>query len=53
VRAAVAYLRTRPDVRGSRIGGLGLSVGGELLQTAAHDTGLRAVGRRPALGCRA
>jgi dienelactone hydrolase len=44
VRAAVAYLRRRPDVRGDRIGGLGLSVGGELLlQTAAHDPGLRAV----------
>jgi len=44
LRAAVAYLRGRPDVRGDRIGGLGLSVGGELLlQTAAHDRGLRAV----------
>jgi uncharacterized protein len=44
LRAAVAYLRERPDVRGDRIGGLGLSVGGELLlQTAAHDPALRAV----------
>jgi uncharacterized protein len=44
VRAAIAYLRERPDVHGPRIGGLGLSVGGELLlQTAAHDPGLRAV----------
>jgi hypothetical protein len=44
LRAAVAYLRRRPDVRDGRIGGLGLSVGGEmLLQTAAHDRGLRAV----------
>ena len=44
LRAAVAYLRARPDVRDGRIGGLGLSVGGELLlQTAAHDRGLRAV----------
>jgi hypothetical protein len=44
LRAAVAYLRGRPDVHGGRIGGLGLSVGGELLlQTAAHDRGLRAV----------
>jgi uncharacterized protein len=42
--AAIAYLRNRPDVEGGRIGGLGLSVGGELLlQTAAHDAGLRAV----------
>jgi hypothetical protein len=44
LRAAVAYLRARPDVHGDRIGGLGLSVGGELLlQTAAHDRGIRAV----------
>ena len=44
LRAAVAYLRERPDVHGGRIGGLGLSVGGELLlQAAARDAGLRAV----------
>jgi len=44
LRAAIAYLHARPDVRDGRIGGLGLSVGGELLlQTAAHDRGLRAV----------
>jgi uncharacterized protein len=44
LHAAVVYLRERPDVHGGRIGGLGLSVGGELLlQTAAHDAGLRAV----------
>ena len=44
LRAAVAYLRARGDVEDGRIGGLGLSVGGEmLLQTAAHDPGLRAV----------
>ena len=44
LRAAVAYLRGRPDVREGRIGGLGLSVGGELLlQTAAREPGLRAV----------
>jgi uncharacterized protein len=44
LRAAVAYLRNRPDVEGGRIGGLGLSVGGELLlQTAAQDADLRAV----------
>jgi hypothetical protein len=44
LRAAVAYLRGRPDVEDGRVGGLGLSVGGEmLLQTAAHDRGLRAV----------
>jgi fermentation-respiration switch protein FrsA (DUF1100 family) len=44
VDAAVAYLRARPDVDGGRIGGLGLSVGGELLlETAAANEGLRAV----------
>lgn len=44
LRAAIAFLRRRPDVDAARIGGLGLSVGGELLlQTAAHDRGLRAV----------
>jgi dienelactone hydrolase len=42
LRAALDFLATRPDVE--RIGGLGLSVGGELmLQTAAHDQRLRAV----------
>jgi uncharacterized protein len=44
LHAAVAFLRTRPDVHDGRIGGLGLSVGGELLlRTAARDAGLRAV----------
>jgi hypothetical protein len=44
LRAAIAFLRSRADVRDAAIGGLGLSVGGELmLQTAAHDAGLRAV----------
>jgi hypothetical protein len=44
LRAAIDYLRARRDVRDDRIGGLGLSVGGELLlQTAAHDPALRAV----------
>jgi dienelactone hydrolase len=42
--AAVAWLRHRPDVRGGRIGGLGLSVGGELLlEEAARTPALRAV----------
>ncbi len=42
--AAVGYLRGRADVDGDRIGGLGLSVGGELLlQAAAHTRALRAV----------
>jgi len=44
LRAALDFLAARPDVRDGRIGGLGLSVGGELLlQTAAADPRLRAV----------
>ncbi len=44
LHAAIAYLRKRPDVHDGRIGGLGLSVGGEmLLQTAGRDRRLRAV----------
>ena len=42
--AALDYLDGRPDVDPGRVGGLGLSVGGELLiQTAAHDQRLTAV----------
>jgi uncharacterized protein len=42
--AAIAFLSARPEVDAERIGGLGLSVGGELLlQTAAETSGLRAV----------
>ena len=44
MKAAVAYLQSRPDVDRRRIGGIGLSVGGEtLLQTAAESPGLAAV----------
>jgi fermentation-respiration switch protein FrsA (DUF1100 family) len=44
VAAAVGFLRGRPEVDGDRIGGLGLSVGGELLlQAAARAPSLRAV----------
>lgn len=44
IDAAVAWLRTRADVRGGRIGGIGFSVGGEvMLQAAAEKVGLRAV----------
>ena len=44
VHAAVRFLQQRPDVEPDRIGGLGLSVGGELLlQAAAENDGLRAV----------
>ena len=44
LEAAITYLARRADVDAERIGGLGLSVGGELLlQTAARDGRLRAV----------
>jgi uncharacterized protein len=44
VDAAVAYLRRRPDVEPGRIGGIGLSVGGEMmLEAAARSRGLNAV----------
>jgi uncharacterized protein len=38
VKAAAAFLRRRPDVERNRIGGLGLSVGGEMMLDAASDT---------------
>jgi hypothetical protein len=44
VSAAVAYLQSRPDVDPDRIGGVGLSVGGEvMLQAAAETDELKAV----------
>jgi dienelactone hydrolase len=44
LKAAIAFLRQRPDVDPDRIGGIGLSVGGELLlETAAETDALRAV----------
>jgi uncharacterized protein len=44
IEAAIAFLRRRPDVDPSRIGGIGLSVGGEMmLETAAGTVGLSAV----------
>ena len=44
IHGAVAYLQGRDDVDPDRIGGIGLSVGGELmLQAAAEWIGLRAV----------
>jgi len=44
IDAAIAYLRQRPDVNPARIGGIGLSVGGELmLETAAANDELAAV----------
>ena len=44
VKAAIAYLQRRPDVDPDRIGGIGLSVGGEMmLETAAETDELAAV----------
>ena len=44
IDAAVAWLRTQPDVQDGRIGGLGLSVGGEqMIEAAAGNDGLKAV----------
>ena len=44
VKAAAAYLRRRPDVDPDRIGGIGLSVGGEMMiETAAETDDLNAV----------
>jgi uncharacterized protein len=44
LKAAAAFLQHRPDVEPSRIGGIGLSVGGEmLLQTAAESEAFRAI----------
>jgi hypothetical protein len=44
IKAAIAFLKTRPDVDPARIGGIGLSVGGELmLETASETPDLRAV----------
>jgi fermentation-respiration switch protein FrsA (DUF1100 family) len=44
VDAAVSWLRQRPDVRDGRIGGIGFSVGGEvMIQAAAANSRLRAV----------
>jgi fermentation-respiration switch protein FrsA (DUF1100 family) len=44
VHAAVAFLRSRPEVDRERIGGIGLSVGGEMmLEAAAESDGLAAV----------
>jgi uncharacterized protein len=44
VDAAVRYLQSRPDVESARIGGIGLSVGGEMmLEAAAKSRGLKAL----------
>jgi uncharacterized protein len=38
IRAAIEFLKHRADVRDGRIGGIGLSVGGELMLEAAAET---------------
>jgi hypothetical protein len=38
IKAAIAFLQRRPDVERGRIGGIGLSVGGEMMLDAAADT---------------
>jgi uncharacterized protein len=44
LHAATDYLRSRPDVDPDRIGGLGLSVGGEMLiHAAAHSDAFKAI----------
>jgi uncharacterized protein len=44
VNAAVRFLQRRPDVQREQIGGIGLSVGGEMmLEAAARSPGLKAV----------
>jgi dienelactone hydrolase len=44
IHAAVAYLQGRPDVDPQRIGGIGLSVGGEMMiEAAAESKALRAI----------
>jgi uncharacterized protein len=44
VNAAVRFLQRRPDVQRERIGGIGLSVGGEMmLEAATRSRGLKAV----------
>jgi dienelactone hydrolase len=44
LKAAAAFLETRPDVEGGKIGGIGLSVGGEaLLQAGAESRAYDAI----------
>ncbi len=44
IHAAVAFLERRPDVDPERIGGIGLSVGGEMMiEAAAESTDLEAI----------
>ena len=38
IKAAISYLQARPDVDDGRIGGVGLSVGGEMMLQAATET---------------
>ena len=44
IHAAVGFLQTRPDVDPTKIGGIGLSVGGEMMiEAAAESSALKAI----------
>ena len=44
IHAAVAFLQRRPDIAPNRIGGIGLSVGGEMMiEAAAESSALKAI----------
>jgi hypothetical protein len=44
IHAAVAFLQRRPDVEPDRVGGIGLSVGGEMMiEAAAESSALKAI----------
>lgn len=43
IHAAVVFLQSRPDVDPERIGGIGLSVGGEMMIEAAESDALKAI----------
>src|SRR3954449_13198715 len=53
IKAAIAYLRHRRDVDPARIGGIGLSVGGEMMIEAAAETPVLAAVVSEGAGARA
>ena len=53
IKAAIAYLQHRRDVDPARIGGIGLSVGGEMMIEAAAETGALAAVVSEGAGARA
>ena len=53
IHAAVEFLQNCPDVDPERIGGIGLSVGGEMMiEAAAESTALKAIVSEVAAGVR-